>query len=300
MFNDKAIINLPNPFRYLLAKLISFTRNGKATKIYEQLGGGSPILPLTYDQASALERALTTEGDYKVFTYMRYSYPGIDDVIAKVKAYNPEQIVLLPLYPQYSTTTSASSISQWHQEGEKHAIAAKTHSILSYEDNDDFAAAYADLLVIEYRRAAEHAKDKEAEVILLFSAHGIPLNRIEAGDPYQLHVEKSVVAIMQKANLPKLEYKICYQSKVGPLKWLEPSAEVMVEKYAIEKRVLIVLPVAFVSEHSETLVELDIQYRELALEKGAKGYFRVPAVGTHPKFIDCLKGLVLSVKELGS
>ena len=287
LFNDKFIINLPNPLRYLLAKLISTLRNKKATQIYQNLGGGSPILYNTYQQAQALQEVL--DDSYKVFVYMRYSYPNVFDVIDNVKEYSPNKIILLPLYPQYSTTTTKSSIELWLTQAKEQGLNILTCVIQSYEDHPHFIAAYTTLLMNEYKKALPLGKP-----VVLFSAHGIPLNRIEKGDPYQNHIQKSVQAIVSELNIPDLEYEICYQSKVGPLKWLEPYTEILIEKYAKLNRVIIVLPIAFVSEHSETLVELDIDYRRLAMAKGAKGYLRVPALGINKHFISCLKDLVLN------
>lgn len=285
LFKDPAIISLPNPFRFLLAKFISSRRTSKASAIYEQMGGGSTILPETYNQAMALEKALGLE--YKVFTYMRYTYPMISDVLDDIELYKPDKIVLLPLYPQYSTTTTASSIKEWNEETIKRGLKTEVSSILSYQTHEGFISAYAQLLEGVYKEAAVIGKP-----VILFSAHGIPTSRIKAGDPYEKHVNESVAAIISKADLRDVEAEVCYQSKVGRLEWLLPATDQLIEKYSKENRVIIVVPVSFVSEHSETLVELDIQYKELAESHGAMAYFRVPTVGTHPLYIKCLRELV--------
>ncbi len=285
LFYDPAIINLPKPLRFLVAKLISYRRTPKASDIYKQMGGQSTILQETYKQALSLEKTLG--GGYKVFTYMRYTYPRINDVLDNIKLYSPDKIVLLPLYPQYSTTTTKSSIREWETEAKRRYITIDTHSVLSYETNDKFINAYAQLLTDTYRHASKFGKP-----IILFSAHGIPLNRVENGDPYEKHVTASVDRIIEETAISEVEYEVCYQSKVGPLKWLAPATNVLIEKYSKDNRVIIVLPVSFVSEHSETLVELDIQYRDLAKKHGAKAYFRVPTIGTHPLYIECLKDLI--------
>lgn len=287
LFKDPAIISLPNPFRFLLASFISHRRAPKAQAIYEQMGGGSTILPQTYKQAAALEQALGSE--YKVFTYMRYTYPRINDVLDGIELYNPQKIVLLPLYPQYSTTTTASSIKEWEEEARKRGITTKTASVISYHVGGGFVSAYAGLLKDVYKEAAAIGKP-----VVLFSAHGIPENRVRGGDPYERQVNESVSAILASAALGDVEYQVCYQSKVGRLKWLEPATDKLIERYAKESRVIIVLPVSFVSEHSETLVELDIQYKELAEKYGAMAYFRVPTVGVHPLYMQCLKELVVN------
>jgi protoporphyrin/coproporphyrin ferrochelatase len=283
LFNDPAIISLPNPFRGWLAKFISSRRMEKATKIYNKIGGGSPILQETYDQASALQKELDKSGDYKVFVYMRYSYPEITDVVDAVNLYNPDRIITLPLYPQYSTTTTTSSIKQW----DEYTGGNKTVHIQSYETHPDFVNAYKDLLLVEY----EKVKDKNP--VILFSAHGIPQNRVDKGDPYEKHVNASSNAIIEAAGLKSVEHVVCYQSKVGPLKWLTPATDKVIEQYAKDDRAIILLPVSFVSEHSETLVELDMDYKDMALELGAASYNRVPTVRTNKEYIKCLKDLAL-------
>ncbi len=287
LFKDPAIIALPNPFRTLLAHFIAYRRTPKASSIYAQMGGSSTILPETYNQAIALEKALGK--GYKVFTYMRYTYPGIDDVLNDIKLYSPEKIVLVPLYPQYSTTTTESSINEWNAETKRFGISTKTSTILSYQSNRYFISAYAELLSEVYKEAAKIDKP-----VILFSAHGIPLSRVKNGDPYETHVNESVGAVVNEIGINNIEYELCYQSKVGLLEWLTPATDKLVEKYSKEGRVIIVVPISFVSEHSETLVELDIQYKELAITHGAKAYFRVPTVGTHPLYIKCLKELVIN------
>lgn len=285
LFNDPAIISLPNPFRGWLAKFISSRRMEKATKIYNKIGGGSPILQETYDQASALQKELDKAGDYKVFVYMRYSYPEIPDVVDAVNLYNPDRIITLPLYPQYSTTTTTSSIKQW----DEYTGGNKTVHIHSYETHPDFVNAYKELLLVEY----EKVKDKNP--VILFSAHGIPQNRVDKGDPYEKHVNASSNAIIEAAGLKSVEHVVCYQSKVGPLKWLTPATDKVIEQYAKDGRAIILLPVSFVSEHSETLVELDMDYKDMALELGAASYNRVSTVRTNKEYIKCLKDLVLKV-----
>ncbi|MFN8833547.1 MAG: ferrochelatase [Alphaproteobacteria bacterium] len=290
LFYDRAIISLPNPFRYFLANLISSSRREKAQGIYNQIGGGSPILAETYAQSIALKQALSSHAEYhfETFVYMRYAYPFFEDVASSVQKFDPDEIILLPLYPQYSTTTTKSSIDLWQENATIFGFDDKTKYITSYETEPNFVKSYAELL----KPQLDEAK-KLGRPIVLFSAHGIPLNRIQKGDPYQKHVEASVAEILKHLNQDEFDYLVCYQSKVGPLKWLAPPTEDCILEAAKENRSIVVVPVSFVSEHSETLVELDIQYKELALENGAKGYFRVPASGIEPHYIECLKQVVL-------
>lgn len=291
LFNDDKIITLPNPFRYLVAKLISSRRNKKAQGIYKQMGGASTILPETKAQAKSLQESLKNYGEYKVFIDMRYWHPMSAEVVKEIKEYAPERIIMLPLYPQFSTTTTESSFENFQNHLKAAEVKATLQKICCYPIDQLFIDAYVDLISSKLK-----VNDKEDLPIILYSAHGIPLNRIQNGDPYQHHVEKTVEKINSalKAKGYKFDFETCYQSKVGPLKWLEPATEDAIEKYSKEKRHVILAPISFVSEHSETLVELDIQYKELADLNGAKSYKRVPTVGTHVKFIECLKELVLN------
>lgn len=289
LFYDPAIINLPNPFRKLLAKFISNKRKQEAYHIYNQIGGGSPILANTYKQAQALQNILESEGKsktWRIFIYMRYSFPGINDVMTQLEHYNPDKVILLPLYPQYSTTTTKSSIKQFQ---ENYKLSAPLHIVESYPDQKDFIDSYRTLIQESFNNATI-----QDPPIILFSAHGIPLNRIKKGDPYQKHVELTATKIMEKIDISYKEWLICYQSKVGPLKWLEPSTSDMITKYAKDGQPIMVVPLSFVSEHSETLVELDIYYQKLAKDLGAKQYIRVPTVSTDKQFINGLAKLANS------
>ena len=280
LFRDPAIIQLPQPFRFLLAKLISGKRAKTAVGIYAQMGGKSPILDETKKQAEALEQKLGP--DHKVFVSMRYWHPMAPEVVEQVKAYAPDEVILLPLYPQYSTTTTASSFSQWDDCAKKAGLVAKTRRITDYPTHPQFIAAHVEL-VQKAMAGMPHAR-------VLFSAHGLPERVIAQGDPYQRQVEATVAAIVKY--FPNMEHRICYQSRVGRLKWIGPSTEEELAKAGEEKKPVIVVPVAFVSEHSETLVELDIEYRELAHTLGIPHYVRVPALGVQPHFISALASLV--------
>ncbi|MFI4984131.1 MAG: ferrochelatase [Rickettsiales bacterium] len=287
LFYDKAIIPLPLPFRWLLAKFISSRRTPKAMKIYQQIGGGSPILKETQAQARALEK-LT---GHKVFVCMRYWHPMTASVVSQVKKYNPDNVILLPLYPQFSTTTTASSLEEWQQEALRQGLNIKTKTICCYPSAPNFIKSYAELLKKEYAKARKMGQPR-----ILFSAHGIPQNRVEGGDPYEFQVGKTAAAIIKKSGLTNVDYHVCYQSKVGRLKWLEPSTETEIIRAANAKKTIVLLPLTFVSEHSETLVELDIQYKELAVKHSAIGYFRVPTNRTDKYFIQALADLCWDFK----
>ncbi|MCE2926914.1 MAG: ferrochelatase [Rickettsiales bacterium] len=292
LFNDKAIIRVPQPFRWLLASLISWRRSGKAKGIYQQMGGKSPIQELTLAQAEALETQLKRNGEYKVFVSQRYWHPMSGSVARNVKAYAPDQVILLPLYPQFSTTTTASSFSDWDRSAQQADLKVSTARVCCYPQDFGFIASHVRLIKDVYWKAAEHGTPR-----VLFSAHGLPEKVILDGDPYQWQVEKTVASIVQVLAVENLDFRICYQSRVGPMKWIGPSTEEEIEKAGHDKVPIVVVPVAFVSEHSETLVELDVEYRELAKEHGVPDYWRVPALGTDSHYIEALADLCLKVNR---
>jgi len=287
LFNDPAIIGLPQPFRWALAKLISTRRAPVAREIYAEMGGRSPLLELTQAQATALEARCGDLGEVKTFVCMRYWHPMSDAVATEVKAFAPDRIVLLPLYPQYSSTTSGSSLKDWHRAAKRAGIRAKTVTVCCYPESGGWIETQADLI-----RVALSKIDGPDKPRVLFSAHGLPKKIVDAGDPYQAHVERTVAAVVEKLGIDGLEWQVCYQSRVGPLEWIGPATDAEIERAGAEGKPLVVVPIAFVSEHSETLVELDIEYGKLAREKGVPAYRRVPAVGTAEPFIASLAGLV--------
>ena len=283
LFSDPAIITLPNPFRSTLAYLITRKRLKEVRHIYAQLGGGSPLLKNTNDQAAALEAELGS--GYKVFVGMRHAAPFIKNVFQKVKDYDPDEIVLLPLYPQYSTTTTESALKEWKQASG--CRSAPTRFIHSYPTQKGFIEGMAGLTLPPYEKAKKLGNPR-----VLLTAHGLPEKMIKKGDPYQDQVEQTAQRLIEKLGISPEETVLCYQSRVGPLKWIGPSTEEEILKASRENRPLVVVPIAFVSEHSETLVELDITYRDLALGNGCPAYYRVETVQTHPAFIKGLGDLV--------
>ena len=288
LFNDPAIISLPSIFRFPLAKFISKRRTPVAKAIYAEMGGKSPILEETQAQADAIEQNLRNEPDeYKCFIVMRCWNPRAAETIKKVKKFNPAQIILLPLYPQYSNATSGSSISEWQDICKKENLKTETKIICCYPTEKDFILSYSNLI----KKKIDLNKLKDTT--LIFSAHGLPENKIKKGDPYQWQVEQSVKELVKELSIKKLNYILSYQSRVGPLKWIGPSTEKIIKDEAKKQKIIIVVPVAFVSEHSETLVELDIEYRKLAEENGSKEYIRIPAVTVNQDFINSLKSNIL-------
>ena len=283
LFYDKAILNLPNPFRYLLARWISFARTKKARGIYSLIGGKSPILENTLCQARCLKAALEDDFEVVVVPLMRYWRPRAKDMLEVANAFGPTKIVLLPLYPQFSTTTTKSSIEEWQMVA--HEWQSQTVIENCYFDDPDFIKAHQELIGPILTEATKHGAPK-----ILFSAHGLPQKVIDGGDPYQIQVEATVASVMKA--FEGVDYVVCYQSKVGKLKWLSPSTEEELKKAASEKRPVVIVPISFVSEHSETLVELDIDYATKAKEWGVPFYGRVPALGDNPLYIKCLENVV--------
>lgn len=290
LFSDPAIIGLPAPFRQMLATYIAFRRNRVAINNYAKIGGASPLLPETEAQARALEKALSDLGDLRVFIAMRHWHPRLRTALAAIKSYGPRRIVLLPLYPQYSTTTTGSSLAEWRQEIKRAGIAAKTRTICCYPRLPGFAAALAGEIRAALDLRAAATKSKKPRV--LFSAHGLPLHIAKRGDPYPWQIETTVKATVELLNEPGLDWVICYQSRVGSLPWLTPATEDEIFRAGRDGVPVIVVPVAFVSEHSETLVELDIDYRARAEAAGVPSYVRLPTVGTNARFIQGLAEMV--------
>lgn len=285
LFSDPAIISLPGLIRRPLANLIAARRETSAQANYALMGGGSPLLPETQKQAEALEATLSAArpGDaVRTFIAMRYWNPLTEQTAAEVAAFAPDEIVLLPLYPQFSTTTTESSLKRWH---EVYDGPGRSRTVCCYPEADGWIAAQAEGV------KAKLAEAGEAPVRVLFSAHGVPETIIgKRGDPYQEQVEATCAAIAEAAGL--VDWQVCYQSRVGPLKWLGPSTAEAIEQAGADRVGVVVTPVAFVSEHIETLVELDVEYAELAHRLGVAPYLRVAAVGTTPSFISALAAAV--------
>jgi protoporphyrin/coproporphyrin ferrochelatase len=293
LFNDPAIIGLPNPFRYLLAHFISARRAPLAREIYAHMGGGSPLLANTKAQGQALETALKRGGGgYRVFIAMRYWHPFADEAAAAVKDFAPDRIVLLPLYPQFSTTTTGSSLKDWERAAGKAGLLAPARAVCCYPTLPGFVDAVAGKVNTALRSIEPAEKPR-----VLFSAHGLPKKIVAAGDPYPWQVEKTVAAVAAEVKHPGFDWRTCYQSRVGPLEWIGPATDAEIERCGREGRACVVVPIAFVSEHSETLVELDIEYRELARRAGVRHYVRVGTVGSDTPFIESLAEVVREAED---
>ena len=300
LFSDPEIIRLP--FTWLqkpLAWLISTSRARKSQENYKQIGGGSPLRRITEEQAQALQASLQQKGvNAQVYIGMRYWYPFTEEAIARIKRDQIEQLVILPLYPQYSISTSGSSFrlleKLWQEDPSLNDIDYTV--IPSWYDRPGYLQAMADLIAQQLDQS-----EQPDNVHIFFSAHGVPVSYVEeAGDPYQQEIEACTELIMQTLNRPNA-HTLAYQSRVGPVEWLKPYTEDAIAELAeqgIEN--LLVVPISFVSEHIETLQEIDMEYRELAEEAGIKHFQRVPALDTHPVFINDLAEMVIGALDAPS
>jgi ferrochelatase len=251
------------------------------------MGGASPLLPETKAQARALEERLKVElatADARVFIAMRYWTPTSDQTAAEVAAFAPDDVVLLPLYPQFSTTTTRSSLGAW---AKAYRGPGRVRAVCCYPETEGFVQAHARRI-----EAAWEAAGRPGPARLLFSAHGLPEKVVAGGDPYQAQIEATAAAVAERLGAD-WDWRVCYQSRVGPLKWLGPSTPEAIAAAAKDGRGAVVAPIAFVSEHVETLVELDHDYAQLAKDVGCPFYVRVPALGTEPLFIEALGRVIV-------
>ncbi len=298
LFSDPAILRVPPFIRPFLARRIANARLEPARASYAVLGGKSPLLELTQQQATALQAALP-ELNAKCFIAMRYWHPLSDETARAVRDYQPDEVILLPLYPHYSTTTTGSSLTAWREAAARAGLVANTTTLCCYPTDTAYIAATTALL----RTACDTARsqlDPSIPLRVLFSAHGLPEAIVQRGDPYQWQIEHTVSAVISEWAKPELDWVICYQSRATPQRWIEPSTETEIERAAHDKVAVLIVPIAFVSEHSETLVELDVDYCALADRLGVPGYFRVPAQNSDAAFIAALAGLVRHARACGS
>jgi len=297
LFADPEIIRLPVPWlQKPLAWLISNSRAKQSQQNYSQIGGGSPLRRITEQQAEALQKSLEAAGQpTEMYIGMRYWYPFTEEAIARIKRDRIEELVILPLYPQYSISTSGSSFrllqNLWKEDPSLESI--RYTVIPSWYARPGYVNAMAELIARELDQLPDPSKGH-----IFFSAHGVPVSYVEeAGDPYQREIEHCVDLIVKALNRPN-PHTLAYQSRVGPVGWLQPYTEDAIEELA-EQGVndLVVVPISFVSEHIETLQEIDMEYREVAEEAGIETFRRVPALNTHPGFIDDMAKMVMEALE---
>ncbi len=309
LFNDPNIIGYPQPFRWLLARLISGTRAKKSRALYALLGGGSPLLAETRAQAAALQATLDAKSDTdaKVFVLMRYWHPMAREVVAQVKAFAPNRVVLLPLYPQFSTTTTATTAAAFRNEAKRQKLAAPIDLVCCHPKEEGFVAAVADMVRATYDQdcavAAQPCHPGAARGLrprVIFTAHGLPEKIIADGDPYQWQVEKTAKLIAARVDVAGLDWTLAYQSRVGPVKWIGPSLEQEIERAGRDGVPVVVAPITFISEHVETLVELDHEMRLLAETVGVPRFHRVPTVRTNTLYMEALARLALAACGQGT
>ena len=296
LFNDAAIIGLPQPFRWLIARLISATRERTAQANYALMGGASPLLPETTKQADALRLVLAArlpEAEVLTAIAMRYWSPFTTDAARVVAAFAPDEIVLLPLYPQFSTTTTGSSFKTWTKTYKGSGL---QHWMCCYPEEEGLVEAHARRILATYT-----AIGRPEPLRLLFSAHGLPQKVIDGGDPYQNQIERTAAAVLRRLGpdwaKAGWDWRVCYQSRVGPMQWLAPSTVDAIEEAGRDERGVLISPIAFVSEHVETLVELDHDYAGLARAQNLPFYLRAPAIGDDLAFIEGLAETVVEALQ---
>ncbi|MBI5471146.1 MAG: ferrochelatase [Ignavibacteriae bacterium] len=293
LFSDPDIIDLPFAFlfRKRLARIISTKRAPKVQALYKTIGSKSPILRMTNRQARTLECQLRTSVNARVYVAMRYWHPLTEAVVDQIQRDNVERIVLLPLYPHYSRTTTGSSVNEWNRcVNAKRLAMPQTSLVEHYYDHPLYIRALVQNILIAVKRVKPADRSK---VHLVFSAHGTPVKLVREGDPYSHHIRKTYEAVVREGNFG-LEHHLCFQSKVGPQKWLEPSLDGTIEQLAAQNvSHVIVIPIAFVSDHIETLSEINMEAREEAHHLGIKHFDMMPALHTNPLFVQALADLVV-------
>ncbi|HEX5077964.1 MAG TPA: ferrochelatase [Geminicoccaceae bacterium] len=290
LFYDPAITEMAAPFRWLFAKLITARREKAVQANYALMGGRTPLLEETEAQMRALEKALAERGpevgEVRCFMAMRYWHPLSEAAVAAVADWRPDRILLLPLYPQYSAATTGSSLAAWHDAARAAGLDIPTRAVCCYPLEPGFVRAHAALIREAWPQAAAAGRPR-----LLFSAHGLPEAFIRKGDPYQWQIEQTCAAVAEALDITDLDWRICYQSRVGPQTWIGPFTDQEVERAGADRVPLVVCPIAFVSEHIETLVEMDDEYAALAARSGVPTYVRVPTLSARPGFVEALAAL---------
>lgn len=295
LFMDPDIIDFPlaRLFRKQLAGYVARKRSHHVAEHYREIGGKSPILELTNAQARALEKSLQTKVNAQVFVAMRYWHPLTEVAVQQIKEGGFDEIILLPLYPQCSITTSGSSLNEWYRQCQRLGLKGIPQKLVHHYYTHP---RYIDAMVENINRALEGFRETDPKSVhLLFSAHGVPVSIIQKGDPYQRHIEETVHLVVEQGEW-KHPHILCYQSKVGPARWLEPSLTGTVHDLATKGiKNMVVVPVAFVTDHIETLHEINIEEREAAEKLGVEKFVMMPALNDHPKFIEALADEVLKL-----
>jgi ferrochelatase len=286
LFSDREIIRLgPSAaFQKPIAWLISTLRAPKTREMYSQIGGGSPILPITRAQADALQKELSPQGEFKVYVGMKYWHPFIEEAVKQAAGEGVKELVALSLYPQYSAATTGSAEGALKEIMRSYPI--RYYCVPPWYDHPLYIDALADTI--------SKALEKHPGSEVLFSAHSLPAKLIAGGDPYADHIIATINAVGRKLDI---RWHLSYQSRSGPVRWLEPSTDDTIHRLAAEGvKDVVVVPVSFVSDHIETLYEIDILYKGMAEGLGLRLH-RADSLNTHPLFISALKDLVLKGTE---
>jgi protoporphyrin/coproporphyrin ferrochelatase len=287
LFSDPDIINFPGSFlaRKAIAKAISTTRSKKVRVKYAEIGGGSPIRRLTEQQGRALESALRPLIPARVIVAMRYWHPNTVEAISQLEAGPFDELVLLPLYPHYSLATTGSSLKEWNR---LYKPKAPVHLIDHFFDHPDYLAG-----IVERTNSVLCQLPRPEDVHLVFSAHALPMALVEKGDPYPEHIASTVKLVCELGAWPN-PHTLCFQSRVGPQKWLQPPLTGTIERLAREGvRRMLVIPISFLTEHIETLHEINIEAREQAESLGIRDFHMMPALNDSPLLIRALADLTL-------
>lgn len=293
LFSDPDIIDFPLAFlfRKRLAKLISSRRHPRIQEQYKQIGGKSPLKDYTLRQAELLEKELNEKFPAKVYAAMRYWHPSTEEALDAIERDGIGKVVLLPLYPQYSKATTTSSVKEWEKQLGLRGNKSKLETTL-IESYFDFPP-YIDAFVERINEGLDRFPDQTInEVHILFSAHGTPMKLVREGDPYSDQIKKTVAAILERGAFAQA-HSLCYQSKVGPLKWLTPSTPETIKELAAKgEKNMLVVPVAFASDHLETLYEVGIEFRHMAMQAGVRQFEVTTGLNDSPLFIEALAKLV--------
>ncbi|CAN5592690.1 ferrochelatase [soil metagenome] len=292
LFSDPDIINFPGSFlfREWLAKFISSKRHPKIQEQYKQIGGKSPLKDFTLGQAALLEEKLNEHFPARVYAAMRYWHPFTEETLDELEKEGITKVVLLPLYPQYSMATTESSVKEWKKHLEQRGSKIKWTLVEHYYDFPPYIEACVERVNQGLEKFAPDVRDK---VDILFSAHGTPMKLVRQGDPYSGHICETVTAVMERGGWKNLHH-LCFQSKVGPQKWLTPSTPVTIEELAKRgSKQMLVVPIAFASDHLETLFEVGIEFAHLAKEAGVEQFEVTEGLNYSEKFINALARLAI-------
>lgn len=295
LFRDEDIIQLPGGrfYQNALANLIASKRAPKVADDYEHIGGKSPLKEQTWEQAKALESRLNAaHGDieFTCLVAMRYWHPFTEEAVQSLQEKGITEVLLLSLYPHYARATTGSSLKEWQRVVTEWNATFDTSVICAYPTEPSYISFMVEQIKESIATIPEGFDPAEAHIV--FSPHGLPQAYVDQGDPYEKQIRATAAAIMEHFDQP---HHVAFQSQVGPIKWLEPKTPAVLEELAHKGvETTVVVPIAFVSEHIETLYEIDVEFGDEAREAGIKNFIRVPAAGAHPRFIDVLENVTES------